>query len=511
MKTQNSEETRGTFDLVCGSLNRTQISAHQPSFRLEQKAADWRGLDGANQLPEATGEMFGYARHDFLVDGKQVTVLAPRRERAGRPWAWKGEFLDAFPATEIALVGLGFHVVYLDMPNLFGSPVAVSAWDKVYATLVGSHGFARRVALIGLSRGGLYCYNWAAANPEKVACIYADAPVCDIKSWPSGFGCAPRSEANWLSLLEAYSFCTENEVRAFRGNPVDQLAPLSAARIPLLHVFGDTDEAVPWEENTGLLVERYRQLGGAIQLIRKPGIGHHPHGLEDPTPIVRFIMDHASPLCNKPSGRSGAGAFTLVELLAVIAIIAVLAILTIGAVKNAMTGAQRIGCAANLRQVGQAIMLYANDNNGLLPGNGAGSVGPRYVNGVPSQGAYPYVAIALAPYIPDSVWADPDPFIKRSLVWSKGALWFKVNDPYYSASFPHPLSCNSYPNPVQQDGQRILAYPRPAMTPLLRCNGETDPSSGKFYWAHNGKLNYLYLDCHIEVFNPSPSSWPVPW
>lgn len=43
-------------------------------------------------------------------------------------------------------------------------------------------GFNKKVALEGMSRGGLIVYNWAAQNPEKVACIYADAPVMDFKS-----------------------------------------------------------------------------------------------------------------------------------------------------------------------------------------------------------------------------------------------------------------------------------------------------------------------------------------
>jgi hypothetical protein len=28
-------------------------------------------------------------------------------------------------------------------------------------------------------------------------------------------------------------------------------------------------------------------------LIAKPGVGHHPHGLDDSTPIVEFITRHA--------------------------------------------------------------------------------------------------------------------------------------------------------------------------------------------------------------------------
>ena len=65
---------------------------------------------------------------------------------------------------------------------------------------------------------------------------------------------------------------------------------LASARIPVLAVCGDADDVVPWEENTGLVASRYEALGGPITLIRKPGVGHHPHGLDDSTPIVEFIV-----------------------------------------------------------------------------------------------------------------------------------------------------------------------------------------------------------------------------
>ncbi len=69
-------------------------------------------------------------------------------------------------------------------------------------------------------------------------------------------------------------------------------APLAARRVPLLHVFGDADEVVPWAENTGLIASRYQALGGSITPIRKPGLGHHPHGLDDSTPIIEFIAKY---------------------------------------------------------------------------------------------------------------------------------------------------------------------------------------------------------------------------
>ena len=232
----------------------------------------------------------GFARFEFEVDGKLASVVTPEEAAPGRPWVWHGEFFGHKPKPDIALLNKGFHIVYLRIPDMLGCPDAVAHWNALYKELTGRHGLAPKTALVGLSRGGLYCYNWAAANPEKVACIYGDAPVCDFKSWPGGFGKGNGSPRDWKLVLQRYGFASDAEARAYKLNPVDNLAPLAKAGIPLLHVYGDADEVVPWEENTGLIAERYEALGGEIQLIPKPGVGHHPHGLDDPTPIVNFIL-----------------------------------------------------------------------------------------------------------------------------------------------------------------------------------------------------------------------------
>jgi pimeloyl-ACP methyl ester carboxylesterase len=208
---------------------------------------------------------------------------------------WHGEFFGHKPAPDIALLEHGFHLVYLRVPDLLGGPPAVAAWNTCYRELTQKYGLSPKPALVGLSRGGLYCYNWAIENPQAVACIYGDAPVCDFKSWPGGRGAGQGSPRDWELVLQVYGFASEADALAYPGNPVDRLEPLALAKVPLLHVFGDADDVVPWEENTGLLAERYRALGGEIELIRKPGVGHHPHGLEDSQPIVDFILQHTLP------------------------------------------------------------------------------------------------------------------------------------------------------------------------------------------------------------------------
>jgi len=64
--------------------------------------------------------------------------------------------------------------------------------------------------------------------------------------------------------------------------------------------------------------------------------------------------------------RQPAAGFTLIELLVVIAIISVLAALLMPALRNAQESGRKAACVNNLRQIGVALFLYADDNNGAL-------------------------------------------------------------------------------------------------------------------------------------------------
>jgi len=247
---------------------------------------------GEEPFPGKKGEFQGFDRYDFANEGASCIVVVPKTVAAGKPWIWRARFFGHEPQADKALLGKGFHVVYADVGGLFGAPKAVAIWDGFYKFLTEKHGFANQVALEGMSRGGLIIYNWAAKNPDKVSCIYGDAPVCDFKSWPGGKGKGKGSRGDWEKCLKVYGL-SEEQGMAYKKNPVDNLEPLAEAKIPLLHVVGAADNVVPVEENTAIIEKRYKELGGEITVLSKPGVGHHPHSLKDPTPIVDFVLKHS--------------------------------------------------------------------------------------------------------------------------------------------------------------------------------------------------------------------------
>lgn len=232
-------------------------------------------------------EWNGCKRYDFQVQGRDAIVVVPDSVAQGKPWIWRPAFFDAFPSVDKALLKRGWHIAYYDVTHLYGSPRSVALGNDFYHEMTSKWGLSPKVAVEGFSRGGYFAFNWGAVNPDKVACLYVDAPVCDIESWPG------RKDKNlWNDFLREWNV-KDNEVNAdFSGNAMQTLARLNSARVPIIAVCGDKDTDVPMMENIKKVRDTYVKMGGLIELIVKPGCAHHPHSLENPEPIVDFIVRH---------------------------------------------------------------------------------------------------------------------------------------------------------------------------------------------------------------------------
>ena len=176
-----------------------------------------------------------------------MSIIVPKTVAQGKPWVLTGDPIERDSTVEQALLANGYHIVTIGMEK--------KRWDGTYKLLVDS-GFSSRPVLKGTGPKAGEAYAWAIANPGKVSCIYA-------------------RNAYMHSLM------------AGNSQPIDNLAVLAKAGVPVLHDCGASD---PWSESQTRVVEkRYRELGGKITVIVREGEGHFPLSPKDPKSVVEFI------------------------------------------------------------------------------------------------------------------------------------------------------------------------------------------------------------------------------
>lgn len=195
----------------------------------------------------------------YEVDvGAQVkaTVIVPSRPAEGCPWVMvpsmystNNPVLKNVATVQASLVRSGYHVVVMAPSVPMGAPDPQAHWDKAYQVMTQKHGLSEGIVLIAVSREALTALCWAAEHPGKVWAAYLDKGVCDV-------GLAQK---------------------------------LADDRVGIVYVAGEKDEVVPFSKNGAPMQKVFDSRSAFFRVFTNKKEGHEPHGMENPSEILRFI------------------------------------------------------------------------------------------------------------------------------------------------------------------------------------------------------------------------------
>jgi lysophospholipase L1-like esterase len=178
----------------------------------------------------------------------------------------------------------GIAVAGINLKGDFGTPAGRKIQTAFYKELTENHGVTKKVCMLARSYGATQMYNWAVEHPKSIACLAGIYPVCNLASYPG-----------LKSAAGKYRMSQEQFVKELKQhNPIDRLAPLAKAKVPIYHNTGDVDKTVPAKDNTFVVAERYKALGGDMTATVFEGQGHNYWtGFFEDKAMAEFIIKHA--------------------------------------------------------------------------------------------------------------------------------------------------------------------------------------------------------------------------
>ena len=227
----------------------------------------------------------------FAIEGQTAFLIQPdtKPAKGAMPWVWYAPTLRGLPGEAEKwmferFLKAGIAIAGIDVGESYGSPKGRAAYSALHKHLVEKRGLAKQACLLARSRGGLMLYSWAAENPDKVRCITGIYPVCNIASYPG----LPRASG-------AYELTAKRlKAQLAKHNPIDRLAPLAKAKVPIFHIHGDMDRVVPLDKNSAMIKQRYDKLDGPMTLEVVEGQGHNMWlGWFQSQKLVDFVVKHA--------------------------------------------------------------------------------------------------------------------------------------------------------------------------------------------------------------------------
>ena len=231
----------------------------------------------------------GFRRIDFKFEDRDAILVFPENPNENKNWLFKTEYFGAFPNFEIEMLKRGWHLAFVTNKTRWCLDEDLDIKARFTQFLHDEYGLYEKSVPVGMSCGGMFAVKFAARHPSCVSAIYIDAPVMNLLSCPADFGIG---KSNMLAEFMNATGMTLSELITYREHPIDKMHLLLENKLPIMMVYGDSDEIVPYVENGAVLEKYYGEHGGNITCIGKAGCGHHPHGLEDPAPIIEFVEKH---------------------------------------------------------------------------------------------------------------------------------------------------------------------------------------------------------------------------
>lgn len=216
-------------------------------------------------------EKLPFPGETFPVAEMPAFLIAPETHAPGNPWVWYAPTLQNLPNQGHAFyirqfLDNGIAVAGYHQGEVRGGAESSERFSAFYREM-GRRGYSEKPILLGQSRGGLMMLCWAFRNPDKVGAFVGIYPVCNLTSWPL------RNSKQ--ATLDDYQM-TEAEILAklTELNPPENLQPLARAKVPFFLLYGDEDKVVPHTENSLLIEDTYKKLGGPVESKVVPGAGH---------------------------------------------------------------------------------------------------------------------------------------------------------------------------------------------------------------------------------------------
>lgn len=234
-------------------------------------------------------------------------------------------------------------------------------------------------------------------------------------------------------------------------------------------------------------------------------------------PLIELLVTMAPVAAREKRARGNVIRFTLIELLVVIAIIAILAAMLLPALKQAKEKAQQIKCSSNLKQIGQAMFLYAGDYNDYFPCHYHSAANWNKMlceTGILPMNAWEAVENNWVPADPNSVFIcqtdfhyDNNGFIYVSgfrgaygpnvQIMSTVAIRQKKIMEIRQQNSKFMLVAERDMTAEESDGQDYVK--------VFNINALAQP--GRF--KHNKSQNVLFLDSHVEAVFQNDYSWVI--